>query len=276
MTADRKQQLTLFTGIFLLLGSAVSARADYFFSFNSPGLTEALGNQSNNIAIYMDNAIGGTCATLHNCVSVTPGVAVDQTYNGDGHVVGPGNGSVSLTLGNTDGATASNSNSVLNGSKDNFLSNTDDGHNQLSQEIQIKFINGFTLNGSISFDFEIFPDASGTALNPPDFTFQAWNGAVNLADVTKVGVVPGSAPIGSTVSPNSGSRGTETSPQLIGNWQAGSFSNVTELDFIDWPATIGIDNLKLTSTPEPAAVLLLGTLIAGLFMFIHKRKKLTV
>jgi hypothetical protein len=69
------QQLTLFTGIFLLLGSAASARADYFFSFNT-GLTEALGNQSNNIAIYMENTIGGACATLHNCVSVTPGVAV--------------------------------------------------------------------------------------------------------------------------------------------------------------------------------------------------------
>jgi hypothetical protein len=201
-------------------------------------------------------------------------VAVDQTYNGDGHVVGPGNGSVSLTLGNTDGATASNSNSVLNGSKDNFLSNTDDGRNPLSQGIQIKFINGFTLSGNISFDFQIFPDASGTALNPPDFTFQAWSGGLNLANVTNDGVVPGTAPIGSTVSPNSLlTHSTETSPQLIGNWQAGNFSNVTELDFIDWPATIGIDNLKVSSVPEPAAVLLLGTLLAGVFFL---KRKLTV
>jgi hypothetical protein len=34
----------------------------------------------------------------------------------------------------------------------------------------------------------------------------------------------------------------ELAPQAIGSW-SGSLTGATELDFLDWPATIGIDNL---------------------------------
>lgn len=209
----------------------------------------------------MDGVIG--CA---NCVTVT-GAATDQTYNGDGHVVGPGNGSKSLTLGTTDGATASNSNSTLNASYDTFISNTanKDGTNQISTQIIITFTHGFTLNGNISFDYEIFPDATGTTQNPPDLTFNAWDGVNLLKTKTFLGVTPGTSPVGATHSPASGANGTESSPQLIGTYSTGPLSNITELDFIDWPATIGVDNLKST-VPEPRGTsLLLGGLMLAAF-----------
>jgi hypothetical protein len=239
-------------GAALALSFAASAHASsVVFTFNT--LSPSAGDNSAAVATYMDGLLG--CA---NCVTVT-GAATDQTYNGDGHVVGPGNGSTSLTLGTTDGATVSNSNSILNAGYDTFLSNTanKNGTNQISQQIIMTFAPGWALNGNISFDYEIFPDASGTTLNPPDLTFNAWNGGSLLQTKTFLGVVPGTGPIGSTHSPVSAN---ETSPQLIGTYSTGPLTNVTELDFIDWPATIGIDNLAVT-TPEPRFY---GILLAGL------------
>jgi hypothetical protein len=60
--------------------------------------------------------------------------------------------------------------------------------------------------------------------------------------------------------------GTELSSQYIGVY-SGTLTNVTELQFIDWPAAIGVDNLDVsTSTPEPRGVaLLLGGLMLALF-----------
>jgi hypothetical protein len=63
---------------------------------------------------------------------------------------------------------------------------------------------------------------------------------------------------------------TETAPQAMG---VISFTVATalvnpKLSFIDWPATIGIDNLKLTtpggSVPEPMTLTLIGLGMAGL------------
>src|SRR5690242_234037 len=136
MSTRTKRRLTLLAGTILLVGSARSARADYFFNFDAFGLTTSSSDQSThlpqygNIAIYMDKVIGGTCAINLNCVTVqgldvngnvvsTLGVAVAQKYTGDGHVVGP-NG-VSLTLGNSNGAT---NNTGPVGSYDNYISNT--------------------------------------------------------------------------------------------------------------------------------------------------------
>jgi hypothetical protein len=242
MTANGKRQLTLLAGMFILLGSAVSARADFVFNFNS--LAASLGDNSAAVATYMDNLLCGG----GNCVTVT-GAATDRTYNGEGHVVGPSG--VGRTLGNTDGATNDSGPATPTSTTyDTFLANTTDGSHQISTQITIKFI-GFVINGPVTFDYQIFPDISGL----PDFKF-AVNGNVNSPLFTTLGATPGTTNGSSTHSHLSSS---ESSKQFIGTW-SGTLHNVTELDFIDWPATIAIDDLKI-ATPEPkGGVFFLGAL----------------
>ena len=284
------QKAALLAALLFFLGAGISAHADTItFDFNSL----SSGNNSGQIATYMDGKLG--CI---NCVTVTGAVA-DKTYTGDNHVVGPGTGShagkKSLTLGNTDGATASNANSVLNSSLDTFLANTSDKSSQISSEIVMQF-SGLFITG-ISFDYEIFPDGSCTSLSKsgcggtssggiyphqPDFEFKADGSLVTAFGTNGVqyGVAPGTAPIGSTHSPNSGTGHAELAPQYIGTF-SGGLGGVTQLEFIDWPATIGIDNLQITyrrpppPVPEPSSILLLGSgLLASLTLLRRKLRNL--
>jgi hypothetical protein len=213
----------------------------------------------------MNNILGCNCATV-------TGAVADKTYNGEGFAVGPNNGSTSLTLGNTDGATSSNSNSTLNANLDTFIATTNDNSNKLSTQITMKF-SGYTISGVVGFDFEIFPD--GSTQQPPDFEFVAKDSSNSVVSSwTVFGVSPGTAPIGSKHSPKhqgTGNTNTETSQQYIGHW-SGTLNNVTELDFIDWPPTIGIDNLTISKVPEPASIMLLGTGLAGLFGLMKKKQ----
>lgn len=297
-----RTKLTILAGAVLLAGSAGSARADYNFTFDTVGsntLTTSPSDQSTqlpgtygNIAIYMDKVIGGTCATTLNCVTVQGldslgnaglgagyGVAVAQKYTGDGHVVGPGG--VSTTLGNTTNAA---NNAVSPGSYDNYLSNVAtlaDGTSpsQLSQGILITFSHGVSLTGTFSFDFQIFPDGScpsvGSCTAIPDLIVST-NGTTPYSH-TFLGVAPGTlANGGSTHSPLSGGTSTELAPQLIGTSGNITLTNATTLKFMDWPAAIGIDNLKLvTATPEPMGqVFLLAGL--GLVAVVGKRLRRTL
>lgn len=47
---------------------------------------------------------------------------------------------------------------------------------------------------------------------------------------------------------------------------------MTELDFVDWPATIAIDNLeiKTSSVPEPPSAALLVTARIGVGFFLRR------
>lgn len=259
------------------LGSAVSARADYNFNFNSPSLTAGISNQSTNIANYMDGIIG--CS---GCVTVSSGVAVAQQYDADGNVVGPTG--APLTLGNSNGA-ANNGVTPSAYGTDNYISNmatnaNGTGDTQLSQGITITLSKGYSFTGTFSFDYEIFPDIScqqltasacgGAKVNghypdQPDLAFSATGGTTN-ASQTFWGITPvnGGADGDSTKSPDGSG---EQAPQYIG--ESGNFTlvGVTTLSFQDWPAAIGVDNLKLVSTtPEPRGyAFILGGLMLALF-----------
>ena len=260
-------------GVIVLCGTAMSARADIVFNFNS--LSAGTGNSTNETAIaqYMDGLLGGTCAISLNCVTVT-GAATNQTYNGDGHVVGS-NGK-SLTLGTSDGAT-SNSSTTPTSTYDTFLSNITNVagtyHNQvqsISSEMIITFSQPVTLK---SFDYQIFPDATcsspASCSGLPDFTFDV-NGSTQIFNTSAVYPSTSGTDGSSIHSPNSGTCSqswcTELAAQYIGHW-SGNLTGVTQLDFIDWPAGIAVDNIDVGSqVPEPrgGAILLGGLLLAGL------------
>ena len=264
----------------VLLGSAGSARADYLFTFNyassGPSLTASIANQSTNIANYMDSIIG--CS---GCVQVSDKVAVAQQYNADGNVVGP-NG-VSLTLGNSEGAT-NNAVTPFAYSNDNYISNmatysNGTGDSQLSQGITITLSKGYSFTGTFSFDYQIFPDITCQVLNAsscggaavggyypnqPDLSFSASGGSPTVSQ-TFWGITPGTGDGNSVKSPDSSH---ELAPQYIGTSGNFTLTGVTSLSFQDWPAAIGVDNLKLvtTTTPEPRGyAFILGGLMLALF-----------
>ncbi len=313
------------TEILVFLGIAAVASATSFTNVNFSFDTQTInghtvtglssGATSSQIQSYMNSVLtyagctGCTVTVLTGTLTNgnTAGAVADQTYNGDNNVIGPGTGSKSLTLGDTNGATQSNTNSTVNSSYDTFIANTNDSSGQISQQITIQF-SGFTGLGLTvnSFDYEIFPDATCTSLtnsslcggtgfpNKPDLMLEAGNNTNGTDSLVssfgtggvQYGVSPGSANFNSTSAPCSASGtcdghssgdSTVNSPQYIGTWTAG-ISNVTELDFIDWPATIGLDNINITwdapgsSVPEPVSVILLGTAVAGLVLRKKFRK----
>jgi hypothetical protein len=271
-----KQRIFLCAGMLAILGSAVSARADYLFTFDSPSLTKSFSDQSTNIANYMDGIIG--CS---GCVTVSSGVAVAQEYDADGNVVGSGGNP--LTLGNSNGAT---SNTATPGSygTDNYISNmasnsNGTSDNQLSQGIVITLSKGYSFTGTFSFDYQIFPDISCTVLNSsscggaavsghypnqPDLDFIA-NGSTAV-NTTFWGVTPGTTDGSTTASPDSSH---ELAPQYIGTSGNFTLTGATSITFMDWPAAIGVDNLKLvtTTTPEPSGyAFMLGGLMLALLV----------
>jgi hypothetical protein len=61
----------------------------------------------------------------------------------------------------------------------------------------------------------------------------------------------------------------ELAPQLITLNYVYSGAAITSLSFQDWPAEIGIDNLKLT-IPEPSSLALLGSVLGMLGVLRRK------
>lgn len=243
MTTRRFLKVTALGLMVLSVGLASAFADSVAFNFNS------LGAGSNNAAIqtYMNSQLA---PGQH--VTVTGSKSADN-YTGDGHVVGPCAPTCkSVTLDSAGG---------------NFIINNGPTSDSIGMQFTgVKYT-------TVTFDLEIFPDgtcANGSSgvcgtgnSNWPDFEFYE-NG--NLVH-TWLAKMPGDTTHGGsawTHSPASGSGSKELAPQLLVYNVSFTFQGpITSLSFKDWPATVGIDNLKL-SIPEPSSLLLLGAGMLGL------------
>ena len=245
------------------------------FTFDPvPGVTEILTDGENNGAVenYMNQVLAQAGYPAAS-VDVTGAIA-DNNYTADNHLVGPKNGSVTpLALWNTDGSTTPNTDQSKwhLGTRDMFIMNRS-GITTISMDFT-----GIDIDG-VSFDLQIFPD--GTCPSPPDpgcvnpgdtnwpdFNFwvngsliQSWDGVKPGQDGTYL------------YSPAKPNNGGETAPQLLttSGYIDLNGGYTLNLDFVDWPAHIGIDNLRIYRAPEPGGMLLFG---GGLLIAVGLRRR---
>jgi hypothetical protein len=237
----------------------------------------ALSNGASNAQIqsFMNTALGA------NGSVVVKGAVASNSYTGDGHATGPVTGTrtkhySSYTLAGMDPA-----------GHGTFIMN-DTAHS--SNDILMTF-SGLKIS-SISFDLEIFPDGSCTALskkdcggtgfpNQPDLTLLA-----NGSEVEQwLGLTPHTSANSNGVSASAyadspAMHSGETAPQLLGSSGLITLpANITTLDFQDWPATIAINNFTVNFTPpasvgpvpEPGTLALLGSALFG-FGWVRRRR----
>jgi hypothetical protein len=276
--------------------SVPASAADLKFDFNSLSVLKAgtTSAQEATIQTYVQGVLDSTFGKNKVTVTVTGAMfdygtgssavgANGLGYNGEGYVVGPVTGTttkkvIPLTLGDTDGCTAAapGCNPESPDARDGYIHNV----SGVTDSFTIKFT-GLNITGA-GFDWEIFPDAScpnyNTCTTKPDFNFKANN--TTLFSVNGVGPGQNST---YTQSINSGTNTAtpEKSAQALGTglWNfAGNQNLQNQLDFVDWPATIGIDNLDIYYTPpvpEPASVLLLVTVLLSVCILARKRLKVS-
>lgn len=268
----------------LSLGAAQrAAYAGPIFTFDGVGISPSSPlTGANSVQTYMNGVLstngGGTVALSGGGLSASSTI-VTNSYNGENHVFYGQNGGVASGTQWTLGTTSETFGvfSLHGGANDNFL------YTFTGTSIIMQFTNVAPVGG-VTFDFEIFPNADCSNVNScgpsnvPDFTFKV-NGYTPtlVADGINGHVTATNPPAGS----HSPATSNETNPQLGPTFFAYSFATPMTsftLEFDDWPATIGIDNLTFSPprtdrsvTPEPGTMLLLGSGLAG--FIARKRRK---
>jgi hypothetical protein len=252
-----------------LLFSVPTIAAPVAFDFNSVVLSGSAGNGlgatggSGAIATSMNSALSAAGYTS-STVTVT-GALATKTYNGEGHVVGE-------TLGTSAGGVRNAS-----GAKDTFIINDNFGlYGNRTDRFTLSFSN--FLIYSVQFDWEIFPDA-----NCPAKSACAKSGNTNHANWPDLSLLVdnGTAPVWEAVAstPNA----YTVDPQGLGVSPVIKLNGAKSLTFVDWPAEIGIDYLRIngcvktqpnclsTQVPEPASLALLCLGLFGLGFSLRRK-----
>ena len=246
-----------------ILGAANASAAPVILNFNS--ISTGNGTKNNAaVQAYLNAVLGVGAVTVHGAVA-------DQTYNGDGFVLND------KTLGTTNfvnGVLVSDGTNSQTGHQnyDTFLYNAGgEAKTPYGTAADNKITFDFkTPINSISFDWEVFPDASCQNLTPghcgtnnankPDF--ELWAGTATQRTVDDYsGDANNDFPVNGT-----------NYPQGLGYFSATFSTPVTHVEFVDWPARIGIDNLDPLRVPEPATLALLSLGILGIAA-TRKRKQ---
>jgi hypothetical protein len=226
------------------------------FDFDNVVLSVAAGNglglTGGNAAIqtYMNQVL--TSAGFPAASVTVAGGLATKTYAGEGHIPNAGPGLPPKTLGTSNGG-------ILHGlNNDGFIINNHFGIGAPSVDRFSLTFNNFTVY-SLSFDWEIFPDAtcalgSACASNPANANWPDIGLLVDGVEVwsAKATNTPGLDPQGLGVSPTILLKGGQV------------------LTFRDWPAEIGIDSLRLNAVPEPPAPALIA-LSLGLMGLVFRR-----
>jgi hypothetical protein len=208
--------------------SGAASAAPLVFDFNGVTLSGSHGNglgaTGGNTAIrnYMNGVFNGNGFSTSS-VNVN-GALATATYNGENHVKGP-------TLGTSDGGV------THPGSNDTFIINDNFNvyGNGAASSFSLSFTN-FTVF-SLSFDWEIFPDATC----PQGSWCAGHPGSANWPDIELYadGVLVWSA---LATTPAGGG-----DPQAIGlSGLLNLASGAHTLTIVDWPAEVGIDNLRIS------------------------------
>jgi hypothetical protein len=277
--ASLSRNLPALTATVALLVGGVAHAGQIAFNFSS------LNTSSTNaqISTLMTSQAGST-------VTVN-GAQVNTNYAGDNHVVGPtiGGTVVPWTLGDSGGTpTNPTAPTSANPTYSAYLATTGTITMNFSTPIY-----------AVTFDFEIFPDASPPV---PTFEFSATDSGNHVVAAQYQGnmtslpwivysIAPGANdaylpgdPATYTHSPNSGTGSLETSNQLMGEATFVFSTNdpATSLTFADWPQEIGINNLILNPTgvtpfstvvPAPPSAVLLGFGALGIAGFVARSRR---
>jgi hypothetical protein len=282
---------------------AQAANIDPTFNFDNmgPGNTTSLNVSSTTIGSYMTGILQGLGFTTAT-VSVTGAIGQQGpvsagNYNADGYIAGPTT-SNPLTLGNTNNSPSPNTSghdTTAQANSDGYIINCNGvvSCSSSSNDISMKF-NNLVMNGAqyaisaLTFDLEIFPDGSCPSLsncggsgdpNLPDLELYTGAGGTGTELASWSAFVPGTS--GGSAYTASSVQSPDLAPQLLTTSGTIAASNISSLDFMDWPSTIGIDNLALTLSctagctthvPEPASLAMFGFGLLGLAGIVFLRR----